>query len=370
MTVMMSTWKDAIQAVPKQDAGTGDRDVARPSPRGAGAPRHRCLASIPRSPVLFSGECHATRAAFAFCCKRGPLSPPGAGAVPWAARTPCPRARHAGRARRLAPSSRRRTEHALHQHVRSRGARGDADALAPGDPRGIDLVGTVDQPGGGALAFGELAQAVGIGAVRRTDHQHQRRSPRRPARAPRPGGSGWRSRCRRCFGPCMCGNRAFNAAMMSRVSSTRQRGLGGEGQVVGLADVERRDVVDVLDQVDRARAAFDDSTGPSCLRLPDARHGRSAPCRGRCGIAARLRGAPWSPADRWRRTPSVRARSASRRTACDTPCALKITVLPSGTSSSSSTKIAPRAAGRRPRTGCARLRGARRSARPASRWRA
>ena len=53
---------------------------------------------------------------------------------------------------------------------------------------------------------------------------------------------------------------------------------------------------------------------------------------------------------------------ASASTARETPCAEKITVAPSGTSSSSSTNTAPRARSRRPRDGCARLRDARRSA--------
>ena len=56
---------------------------------------------------------------------------------------------------------------------------------------------------------------------------------------------------------------------------------------------------------------------------------------------ARPPDAPWSPAGRWRRSPRSRRWTACSRTAGDTPCALKITRAPSGTSSSSSTNTAP-----------------------------
>ena len=57
---------------------------------------------------------------------------------------------------------------------------------------------------------------------------------------------------------------------------------------------------------------------------------------------AALRGAPCRPAGRWRRRPAGLSGSASARTAGATPWAEKTTVAPSGTSSSSCTKTAPR----------------------------
>ena len=57
------------------------------------------------------------------------------------------------------------------------------------------------------------------------------------------------------------------------------------------------------------------------------------------GEPARPRGAPWSPAGRWRRSSSATARGASSWTTGATPCAENTTVAPSGTSSVSSTKI-------------------------------
>jgi hypothetical protein len=55
--------------------------------------------------------------------------------------------------------------------------------------------------------------------------------------------------------------------------------------------------------------------------------------------------------------------SASRRTACDTPCALNMTVLPAGTSLRFSTNTAPFERRSSTTNYCARLHGARRSAR-------
>src|SRR5690606_24718953 len=61
----------------------------------------------------------------------------------------------------------------LYQALRRRGAGGQADALPAGQPFGPNVPGPVDQVGGDAGLGGQLAQAVGIGGIDRTNHQHQ-----------------------------------------------------------------------------------------------------------------------------------------------------------------------------------------------------
>ena len=145
-------------------------------------------------------------------------------------------------------------------------------------------------------------------------------------------------------GPSIAGKRARSAAMISRVSSTDSVVWVTKASRSGSLHLERGDVLDRSPPgrcrpppaaVALAHGAFD---------LGVARHGRSA--RRRCPLA------------QWRATSictlvtsgqvasntAGRARAASSRTACETPCALKITVAPSGTSASSSTNTAPRGA--------------------------
>ena len=223
--------------------------------------------------------------------------------------------------------------HALHQHVRGRGAGGHADAALAGHPGRVDLVGAVDQVGStpsrsassrrrlelelfgepttstrsqsrGQFAHGVLAVLGGVAdvVVLRSLHRRELRL-----------------------------ERGDDVAGVVH----RQRGLGGVGHVVGLVDLERRDV---------RRCP---RPGRSCA--PVAR-----PSRCHWPIVPSTSGCPaWPistmsrPARHWRATSRCTLvtsgqvasntfrprRSASLRTAWETPWALKITVAPSGTSS-------------------------------------
>src|SRR5690554_1078728 len=62
--------------------------------------------------------------------------------------------------------------HLGHQHFRGGGTGGYAYGLLAFQPFGINLVGFVDQIGGGAHAFGQFPQAVGVGAVGGAHYQH------------------------------------------------------------------------------------------------------------------------------------------------------------------------------------------------------
>src|SRR3990167_1665852 len=61
---------------------------------------------------------------------------------------------------------------ALHQRFGRAGARGHADAARTDQPRGLDLVGVLHQPGRHALLLGHFAQPAGVAAVARPHHQH------------------------------------------------------------------------------------------------------------------------------------------------------------------------------------------------------
>ena len=87
----------------------------------------------------------------------------------------------------------------------------------------------------------------------------------------------------------------------------RQRGLREPGHLVRVADLDVGDVVGALHQLDVARAPR-----PRCPRPPRGRRGRSAGCRSPRRRTAAPRGAPWSPAGRWRRSSSGRARRPAR----------------------------------------------------------
>ena len=71
-----------------------------------------------------------------------------------------------------APSSFRRAMTSLHQHLRRRRARRDADARLARDPLGRELVGAIDHVRGHAAIRRDLAQAVRVGAVRAADDDH------------------------------------------------------------------------------------------------------------------------------------------------------------------------------------------------------
>ena len=116
-----------------------------------------------------------------------------------------------------------------------------------------------------------------------------------------------------------------------------ERGLGDVGDPLGILDLELLDVLLVLHEHDLARAPR-----PSCLRPPRGRRGRRArscsrPAAKRDGLAVDLRDQRAGRVDR------LQARcSAPSRTLGATPCAENTQTAPSGTSVSSSTKIAPR----------------------------
>ena len=138
-------------------------------------------------------------------------------------------------------------------------------------------------------------------------------------------------------GSCRCGKRSRSRRTVSIVSSTDS--VVCESQTT-LSGSRTDDLVGVLRAVDEldvrrrlARGALDllvagvaDEQDVEVVRW---RSGRP-PC------------APWSPAGRSRRWSAAGARSAAACTAGATPCAEKTTSPPSGTSSVSSTKIAPR----------------------------
>ncbi len=117
----------------------------------------------------------------------------------------------------------------------------------------------------------------------------------------------------------------------------RQRGLREPGDLGRVADLDVR-----RRRRGSARAGCGRAPRPRCPRPPRGPRGRSAGCRSPRRRTASPRGAPWSPAGRSRRWSSgcaprpggaPRARRRGRRTPRSAP---------SGTSSSSSTKIAPR----------------------------
>ena len=200
-----------------------------------------------------------------------------------------------------------------------------------------------------------------------TAHHDHRRRPAAPSPSPRPAGSASRSRyrpssARRCREACLQRDRRPPPHRPPTAWSASRRRAAADR-----APARRSTSATDLDEVDAAVAP-----GPSCPRPPDARAWPiitiSRPC------AAHLRHFDVDLGDQ--RTGrvehvAVRARRLRSRTACDTPCAEKTTVAPTALSSSSSTNTAPFAlAGRRRRTCCGRLRGARRSARRAVRARA
>ncbi|KPY72158.1 Uncharacterized protein ALO45_05548 [Pseudomonas syringae pv. syringae] len=63
-------------------------------------------------------------------------------------------------------------DHATHQHFGGRSARSDADTLYPVEPAWLHVFGAVDEVRRSRHALGQLAQAIGVGAVRAAHHQH------------------------------------------------------------------------------------------------------------------------------------------------------------------------------------------------------
>ena len=94
-----------------------------------------------------------------------------------------------------------------------------ADGAGAGEPRrGRSRVSSSTRWAATPVAAGDLDEAVGVRRVRRADDEHQV-ALGGDARAPPPGGSGWRSRCRRRAGRRCVGKRSRSAATTSAVSS-------------------------------------------------------------------------------------------------------------------------------------------------------
>ena len=104
------------------------------------------------------------------------------------------------------------------QLLRRRGAGGESHHCTPLHPFRLELAAVIDQVGGHALSTPISRRRLELELLGRPPPAARR--PPRPVRAPRSGGSGWRSRCRERSGPTMSVKRAFSAAMMPRVSST------------------------------------------------------------------------------------------------------------------------------------------------------
>ena len=134
-----------------------------------------------------------------------------------------------------------RTTNSLHEPLGRRGAGGDADARGAGQRSEVgSLDGVVDQHGRAAAR----ARRPRRGGASSTSSPSRRRAMqiarRRRARARRPGGSAWRSRCRRRAGPASVGE-----ALAQRVDDARglvdgERGLREVGDALGVVDRQRR----------------------------------------------------------------------------------------------------------------------------------
>ena len=223
----------------------------------------------------------------------------------------------------------------LDELLRRRRARCDADRLDAVEPRLVDLGLVVDQVATDAAGPRDLDQAVRVRRVARADHEQQvdlgRASPSPPT-------AGWtsRNRCPPSSARGSPGSAGGATAMISPVSST--------DSVVCVMYASRR-VRRAARAPPRprppARARSSRAPRPSSRRPPRGRRGRSGrPCspRRRSGAPGR---APSSRAGRSRRSLCPRP-AESACTDGATPWAEKTTVAPSGTSSSSSTKTAPR----------------------------
>src|SRR5690606_10055542 len=147
----------------------------------------------------------------------------------------------------------------LYEHFGRRRARGDADALATDEPRGIDGIGAIDQEGIGTYAFGDFAQAVGVGAIGAAHDQHEIALGRQHL-------DSVLAVLRGVADIAFLGfdNTRKARAQRGRHRSgvvDRQRGLRDESQVAGVGHLQPRDVFDGFDQVHAAlrlpQRAFD-----------------------------------------------------------------------------------------------------------------
>ena len=227
-------------------------------------------------------------------------------------------------------------QHSVDQVVGHRGARGDADAVDALEPGLVDLAGVVDPVRRlGAGLEGDLGQPHRVGGVGGADHDHQvgAGADLLDRELPVLGG----------VADVVAGRvEQLREALPDRVDRRhrlvdRQRGLGEPGHLLRVAhdDPRRR-------RPGPARAGCAREPRRRCPRPPRGPRARSAGCRSRRRRTASPRGAPWSPAGRSRRWSSGRAPRPARARPGETPWAEKTTVSPSGTSSSSSTKTAPR----------------------------
>ena len=275
-------------------------DSAIPPPSGVrrqtcGAPIFRAATILDRGQRLGYTAAARRRAA-----RRRRAATPSGGA-PSAARRP-----RSPRARRPRPPAGRPTRAGARRPARTSTSGADAPAVTPTallalEPLALQVLRAVDEIARDAGLLGDLAQAIGIRAASASRRRAARRSARRAA-SPRPGGSASRSRCLPCAALASVGNRARSASTIAAVSSTDSVVCVTNAEPRRIAHLELRDVARRSRRGGCARRARC-RTGPSCLRLPDGPRGRSGSRRGLRARSARLPCAPWSPADRWRRTP-------------------------------------------------------------------
>ena len=141
----------------------------------------------------------------------------------------------------------------------------------------------------------DLDHAHRVGRVGRADDEEQL-DLRRDRSSPRPAGSASRNRCRRTAATAAAGT--ARAARRRSASSRPPRAWSATARPPSPGRAPRRAptlrAVDQRDVLRRLTAGAD--------RPPHAPRGRSAGCRSRPWRTGAPRGAPWSPAGRWRRS--------------------------------------------------------------------
>ena len=214
-----------------------------------------------------------------------------------------------------------------------------ADRDASGEPGGVDVGLVVDEVRAGAPSARRPRRAGReFDEVSRADDEHEvGRRARPPARAC------WRFGGRvadvvRARARAAPGSARAASSTISFVSSTASVVWVRNATLLRIGDLER-----ARHRRRPRRAGSTPAPRPSCPRPPRGRRDRRG--RSSCPRSAKRRASACTLLDeRARRVDHVEParRRASRCTAGETPCAEKTTVAPSGTSSSSSTKTAPR----------------------------
>ncbi len=224
----------------------------------------------------------------------------------------------------------------LHQVLRRRSAGGHRHGRHALQPGRIDLAGVVHQVRRHAGVLRTPPPAASNWSCSANPPPAAGRKPEPPP-SPPAGGSRWRSRCPAPAGPGSPETAASAAPRCPRSHPGSASSASGSTTRVGSADSQP-----CPHPPPSRPGPCNSGASPSVpdhlvvIPVADQHDGVALLAR-----TAPLPGAPWSPAGRWRRSPAASARPPAARTAGDTPCALKITRAPSGTSSSSSTKIAP-----------------------------